>query len=50
MKDGYWVVRTYEAGQVGEKTKYFVLGDRTRRNRRKEESSIKKQEQNEYST
>lgn len=49
MKDGYWVVRTYEAGQVGEKTKYFVLGDRTRRNRRKEESSIKKQEQNEYS-
>lgn len=50
MKDGYWVVRTYEAGQVGEKTKYFVLGDRTRRNKRKEESSIKKQEQNEYST
>ena len=50
MTDGYWVVRTYEAGQVGEKTKYFVLGDRTRRNRRKEESSIKKQEQNEYST
>ena len=50
MKDGYWVVRTYEAGQVGEKTKYFVLGDRIRRNRRKEESSIKKQEQNEYST
>ena len=50
MKDGYWVVRTYEAGQVGEKTKYFVLGDRARRNRRKEESSIKKQEQNEYST
>ena len=50
MKDGYWVVRTYEAGQVGEKTKYFVLGDRTRRNRRREESSIKKQEQNEYST
>ena len=50
MKDGYWVVRTYEAGQVGEKTKYFVLGDRKRRNRRKEESSIKKQEQNEYST
>ena len=49
MKDGYWVVRTYEAGQVGEKTKYFVLGDRTRRNRRKEESSIKKQERNEYS-
>ena len=49
MKDGYWVVRTYEAGQVGEKTKYFVLGDRTRRNRRKEESSIKKQEHNEYS-
>ena len=51
MKEGYWVVRTYESGAVGEKTKFWVQGLRpTSRNRRKEKSEIKKQEQNEYST
>lgn len=50
MKEGYWVVRTYESGAVGEKTKFWVQGARpSRRNKRKEKSEIKKQEQNEYS-
>lgn len=47
---GYWVVRTYEAGSVGEKTKFWIPGDRPTRNKRKEKSEIKKQEQNETST
>lgn len=50
MKEGYWVVRTYAAGTVGDKTKFWVQGARpSSRNRRKEKSEIKKQEQNEYS-
>lgn len=48
-QEGYWVVRTYEAGPVGEKTKFFVPGTRpTGKTRRKERQEIKKQEQNEY--
>ena len=49
MKDGYWVVRTYESGIIGEKTKFWIQGARpTSKARRKEKSDIKKQEQNEY--
>lgn len=49
MADGYWVVRTYEAGAVGEKTKFWVQGARPdRRSRAKEKSEAKKQTQNEY--
>lgn len=51
MREGYWVVRTYEAGAVGEKTKFFVPGKRPiGKDRRREKSEIKKQEQNEYSS
>ena len=50
MQEGYWVVRTYEAGAVGEKTKFFVRGSRpTGKLRRKDKDAVKKQEQNEYS-
>lgn len=50
MAEGYWVVRTYEAGAVGEKTKFWVAGARPeRRSRKKELDAAKKQEQNEYS-
>lgn len=51
MRQGYWVVRTYTAGGIiGEKTKFFVPGERpTGKTRRKEKSEIRKQEQNEYS-
>lgn len=51
MKDGYWVIRTYVAGQVGEKIKFWVPGTKpkgrmTRRNR----SDIRKATQNEESS
>jgi len=49
MRDGYWVIRTYEAGSVGEKTKFFFPGTRPKMLGRKQKSAIKKQEQNEYS-
>ena len=50
MQEGYWVVRTYEAGAVGEKTKFFVPGSRpTGKIRRKDRDAARKQEQNEYS-
>lgn len=51
MKEGYWVIRTYEAGTVGEKTKFFVPGDRpTGKLSRRVRNAIRKQEQNEYSS
>lgn len=51
MKEGYWVVRTYTSGPVGDKTKFWVQGARPdSRSRRKEKSEIRKQEQNEYSS
>lgn len=51
MQEGYWVVRTYEAGNVGEKTKFFVPGSRpTGKIRRKDRDSVRKQEQNEYAS
>ncbi len=45
---GYWVTRTYTSGRVGEKTKYYVSGDKTR-SKRKIKSAVKKQEQNDAS-
>ncbi len=50
MKDGYWVVRTYKAGRVGEKIKYWVPGERPVKIGRKAKSEIKKQAQNEYAS
>lgn len=50
MKDGYWVVRTYESGIIGEKTKFWIQGARPNgKSKKKEKSDIRKQEQNEYS-
>lgn len=50
MQEGYWVVRTYEAGCVGEKTKFFVQGSRPAgRIRHRDREAARKQEQNEYS-
>lgn len=50
--EGYYIIRTYEAGKIGEKTKFFVPGTRsaTVRGKRREIAAIKKQEQNEYSS
>jgi len=49
MKEGYWVVRTYQAGAVGEKTKFWVPGARPAKSSRREKAEIRKQEQNEHS-
>lgn len=49
MGKGYWMIRTYEAGDVGEKTKYWVPGEKPGRSSRKAKAEIKKQEQNEHS-
>lgn len=49
MQEGYWVTRTYVAGDIGEKTKFFVPGKRpTGKTRRLERREIRKQEQNSY--
>lgn len=51
MQEGYWVTRTYQAGSVGEKTKFFVPGTRpTGRVSRRAKDAVKKQEQNEYAS
>ena len=51
MKEGYFVIRTYEAGDVGEKTKFFVPGKRPENGKlsRRQKNAVRKQEQNEYS-
>ena len=49
-KEGYWVIRTWEAGRVGEKSKFFVPGKRPdKKPTKKQRDMIKKQAQNEYS-
>lgn len=52
MKEGYFVIRTYEAGDVGEKTKFFVPGKKPENGKlsRRQKNAVKKQEQNEYSS
>lgn len=46
MKEGYWVIRTYVSGQVGEKVKYWISGARPSRSERKIKSDIRKISQN----
>lgn len=47
MRKGYWVVRTYKAGGVVEKIKFFVEGERPSRSTRRHTTELKKQEWNE---
>lgn len=50
MKEGYFVIRTYEAGAIGEKTKFFVPGKRPDgKMSRRQKNAVRKAEQNEYS-
>lgn len=49
MRDGYWVIRTYVSGPVGEKTKFWVPGAKPPRGARRLKSDIKKAAENEYS-
>ena len=51
QNEGYWMIRTYEAGTVGEKTKFWIPGKRPNGAlRRKDKEAIRKQAQNEYSS
>ena len=50
MKEGYFVTRTYRAGNVWERIKYWVPGKRPSRVGRSAQAEIKKQEQNETQT
>ena len=50
MKEGYFVTRTYRAGLVCEKIKYWVSGKRPAKAGRATSAEIKKQEQNETQT
>lgn len=50
MKEtGYWVIRTYVSGNVGEKIKFFVPGARPKK-KKQYKSDVRKQEQNFYSS
>lgn len=49
MKNGYWVIRTYTSGAVGEKIKFWIPGEKPTKSMRKLKSDIKKQMQNECS-
>lgn len=44
---GYWVIKTEEAGLIGEKTKYWIPGEAPTRSLRKMKSDIRKLRQNE---
>lgn len=43
---GYWVIRTYVSGNVGEKIKYWIPGEKPTASRRKIAADIRKQDQN----
>ena len=47
MANGYWVIRTYTAGAVGEKIKYWVPGEKPTKSERKIKSDIKQVQRNE---
>jgi len=47
MERGYWVIRTYTAGAVGEKIKYWVPGEKPTKSARRMKSDIKQQQRNE---
>ena len=46
MKEGYWVIRTYVSGNVGEKIKYWISGARPTRSERRMKYEIRKIQQN----
>ena len=51
MKEGYYVIRTYAAGAIGEKTKFFGPGKRPDgKLSQRQKNAVRKAEQNEYSS
>ena len=49
MAEGYWVIRAYQAGVIGEKIKYWVPGRKPSKSERRIKSDIKQQQRNEAS-
>lgn len=47
MAEGYWVIRSYRAGMIGEKIKYWVPGRKPSKSERRVKSDIKQQQRNE---
>ena len=47
MQNGYWVIRTYVAGNVGEKIKYWVSGSKPVRSKRRMCADVNRLEKNE---
>lgn len=47
--EGYWIIRTYKAGIVGEKIKYWVPGQKPTKSQRRMKNEIRKQQANEAS-
>lgn len=47
MATGYWVIRTYTAGAVGEKIKYWVPEERPPKSKQKIKSDVKQRQRNE---
>ena len=46
MATGDWIIRTYKAGRIGEKVKFWVAGNPKRRSERRERQTAKKLAQN----
>jgi hypothetical protein len=47
MQNGYWVIRTYKAGDIGEKIKYWVSGNKPVRGKRRLSTEVNRIEKNE---
>lgn len=47
MAEGYWVIRSYTSGVIGEKIKYWVPGKKPSKSERRVKSDIKQQQRNE---
>ena len=47
MMKGYFVIRTFVSGVIGEKIKYWVPGEKPSKSQRSIRSSVKQQERNE---
>lgn len=50
MKEGYWAMRKYRCGRIGETVKYWVPGQKPTRSKRKLKSDLKKVASNEQNT
>lgn len=47
MAEGYWVIRSYRAGMIGEKIKYWIPGQKPSKSDRRIKSDIRQQQRNE---